>query len=498
MRKDYHILFIEDNKIEQQIFLQYMNYQKVPYKFTVAGSVKEAKEKIENSLFDVVISDYYLGDGIALDIFDLIKNVPIIVITGAGDEETAINAAKAGAYDYFVKTSNKNHLKLLPLTIDKAIEKSESEHKIKILSSALMSIYDSVVLMDVNRNVFYVNNSFQRMFGYKSTEIVDSSLDIIWKKDELDKFKDLISSEGNKTEGEFQNIRKDGSSLSVSISVSTIQDRLKNIVAIVCIIRDITESVKSREKLQNYSEGLELLVEDRTKKLEEARKFATIGETASMVGHDLRNPLQVIVNTLYLTRMKLNPEYAHKLKKPLNDEITGSLAKIDEQVEYMNKIVSDLQDYSKNITLDFRKTDFKKLISETINSLVVPSNIEIEIKNFSDLPEFVIDPGSMKRIMTNLISNSIQAMIDGGKITISGDIDEKFYFLSLTDQGGGIPQKFLSKLFTPLQTSKAKGLGLGLAVCKKFVDAHKGYINISNTESGIAVSIKIPIRKDNS
>ena len=496
MRKDYHILLVEDNKIEQQIFLQYMTYQKVPYKFTVAGSVKEAKKEIENNLFDVVITDYYLGDGIALDIFDLFKDVPIIVITGAGDEETAINAAKAGAYDYFVKTSNKNHLKLLPITIDKAIGKSESEHKIKILSSALMSIYDSVVLMDVNRNVFYVNNSFERMFGFSSDEIVDRSFDIIWKPDELKKFEQLIASEIQKTEGEFQNIRKNGSSLTVSISVSTIKDRLNNIVAIVCIIRDITESVKSREKLQNYSEGLELLVEDRTKKLEEARKFATIGETAAMVGHDLRNPLQVIVNTVYLARMKMDPEFSHKLKKPLSEELSDSLSKIDEQVEYMNKIVSDLQEYSRNIKLELKKTNFKKLLFETIGTLHVPSNIDIDIKNFSGLPEFYVDPGSMKRVMTNLLSNSVQAMVDGGKIEISGGTDEKFYYISLTDEGGGIPQKFLTKLFTPLQTSKAKGLGLGLAVCKKLIDAHNGIINISNNHSGISVNIKIPVRKE--
>ncbi len=473
-----------------------MNYQKVPYKFTVASSVQEAKKEIEVHLFDAVVTDYYLGDGIALDIFDFVKDVPIIVITGAGDEETAISAIKAGAYDYFVKTSNKNHLKLLPLTIDKAIGKSEAEHKIKILSSALMSIYDSVVLMDLNRNVFYVNSSFEKMFGFSSEDMIGNNLDNIWVKGELKKFTELISSDQSKNEGEFQNIRKDGSSLTTSVSVSTIKDRLNNLVAVVCIIRDITESVKSREKLVNYSEGLELLVEDRTKKLEEARKFATIGETAAMVGHDLRNPLQVIINNIYLAKMKMSPDFAHKLKKPLNEEILGSLEKIDEQVEYMNKIVSDLQDYSKNVNLDIRKTDFKKLLEYIVSTLQVPSNIDIKIKNFSGLPDFYIDSGSFKRVMTNLISNSIQAMIDGGKIEIAGGIDDKFYYINLTDEGGGIPEKFLAKLFTPLQTSKAKGLGLGLAVCKKLIDAHSGFINITNNHSGVSVNIKIPLRKE--
>jgi DNA-binding NtrC family response regulator len=123
------VLFVEDNKLEQQVFLQYMKFHKLPYEFSVAGSVAEAKDILSKERFDVAITDYFLGDGIALDLFDILNATPIIVITGAGDEETAIKAMKAGAYDYFVKSSNKNHLKLLPLTLDNAINRKRMRTK---------------------------------------------------------------------------------------------------------------------------------------------------------------------------------------------------------------------------------------------------------------------------------------------------------------------------------------------------------------------------------
>lgn len=500
------VLFVEDNKLEQQVFLQYMKFHKLPYEFSVAGSVAEAKDILSKERFDVAITDYFLGDGIALDLFEALAATPIIVITGAGDEETAIKAMKAGAYDYFVKSSNKNHLKLLPVTLENAISKKENEGKIKILSNALMSINDAVFITNLNDQIMYVNNSFTKIYGYSFAEVMGKGSGMIWKDDEYTAYKNLLHSEkhNKKFEGEFTNCRKDGTTFPISLSVSHIVDNFSNkIIAYVCIARDITENKKIREELKKYSEelkkysqGLEVKVDEQGRKLEEAKRFAAIGETATMVGHDLRNPLQVLVNTIFLAKMKLSPKFLEKNKNSVAETTTHTLQVFQEQVDYMNKIVSDLQDIARNIVVDWRDVNFKPYIEEIMTSISHPYDIKLHLQLSSNLSVIKLDQGLMKRVLTNLLTNAVQAMEKiSGDIMLSADIDGRNFVVKITDEGTGIPDNVQAKLFQPLVTSKAKGMGMGLSVCKRIVEAHGGQLTLENNrKKGAIAIIKIPLK----
>jgi len=498
------VLFVEDNKLEQQVFLQYMKFHKLPYEFLVAGSVAEAKEIIENQRFDVAITDYFLGDGIALDLFESLATIPIIVITGAGDEETAIKAMKAGAYDYFVKSSNKNHLKLLPLTLDNAIKQRENESKIKILSKALMSINDAVFITDINDNIIYVNNSFGKIYGFEFAEIMGRSSTAIWPEEEFQEYKNLLNSEKHhqKFEGEFTNCRKNGSKFPISLSVSHIRDGKHNsIVAYVCIARDITETKRIQlelknktEELQRYSQGLEIKVDEQSRKLEEAKRFSAIGETATMVGHDLRNPLQVLVNTIFLAKMKVAPKFLEKNKNSLMETVNHTLGVFQDQVDYMNKIVSDLQDLAKNIVADVRDVNFVPYIQEIIGSISHPPEIKLHLR--LDEPNLVekFDAALMKRVLTNLLNNAVQAMEKmSGDVVTKAAFEGDEFVIRISDEGTGIPDNVAPKLFQPLVTSKAKGMGMGLSVCKRIVDAHGGKLTLENNKKkGACAVIRLP------
>ena len=111
----YKVLLIEDNQIEQRMFQRFVETNSIPYDCVIAGSVSEARRVLGSEKFDIVISDHDLGDGTAFDILELAKNIPIIVVTGAGDEETAVKAWKAGAYDYLIKDVDQNYLKAIPI-----------------------------------------------------------------------------------------------------------------------------------------------------------------------------------------------------------------------------------------------------------------------------------------------------------------------------------------------------------------------------------------------
>src|ERR1700757_1363084 len=97
------ILVIEDDKIDQMAFKRFVKDENLSYNYAIAGSVSEAKRILDSERFDIVITDFFLGDGTAFDTFDLIKDTPIIIVTGAGNEEISIKAMKAGAYDYLIK-----------------------------------------------------------------------------------------------------------------------------------------------------------------------------------------------------------------------------------------------------------------------------------------------------------------------------------------------------------------------------------------------------------
>jgi DNA-binding NtrC family response regulator len=123
------VLMVEDNKADQMGFKLLVKENDLPYNYALAGSLSEAKKLLQCNRFDIIISDYFLGDGTAFDILNLKTDTPVIVITGAGDEEIAVRAMKAGAYDYLIKDIESNHLKVLPITVENAMKRKHAEEE---------------------------------------------------------------------------------------------------------------------------------------------------------------------------------------------------------------------------------------------------------------------------------------------------------------------------------------------------------------------------------
>ncbi len=115
------ILLIEDDRVDQAAFKRLVKKEGLPYDYAIAGSVSETIKMLSSEKFDIVVTDYLLGDGTAFDIFNFITDTPVILVTGAGDEEIAVKAMKAGAYDYLIKDPERNYLKVLSLTVENAL-----------------------------------------------------------------------------------------------------------------------------------------------------------------------------------------------------------------------------------------------------------------------------------------------------------------------------------------------------------------------------------------
>ncbi len=261
----------------------------------------------------------------------------------------------------------------------------------------------------------------------------------------------------------------------------------------VAFVRDISERKQVQKKLQNYSIVLEETVALRTAELKamqerllKAERLAAIGELAGMVGHDLRNPLQGIKNATYYLKRK-GPVISEYQSKEM-------LETIDKAIENANKIINDLLDYSREMHLEITDCRLSTLLEDTIRVIQVPDRIQIANRVLAET-QIMVDADKMMRVFVNLIKNAIDAMPDKGRLEITCRQTRDNVEISFADTGMGIPPEILQKLFTPLFTTKAQGMGFGLAICKRIIEAHGGVIGVeSEVNKGTKFTITLPIK----
>ena len=176
--------------------------------------------------------------------------------------------------------------------------------------------------------------------------------------------------------------------------------------------------------------------------------------------------------------MKSLPESVEK------EGLTESLATIENQVTYINKIVLDLQDFVKPLNPKVEEVDLRRLVEDAFMSINISENIKVLIAIEENLPQLVVDGYFIKRVLINLITNAIQAMPDGGTLTIKAIHENETACISVEDTGSGIPEEYRNKIFKPLFTTKSKGQGFGLAVCKRLVEAHNDASIVFESEVG--------------
>lgn len=258
--------------------------------------------------------------------------------------------------------------------------------------------------------------------------------------------------------------------------------------------QDITDLVEMREKLTFYSKHLEELVEEKSKQLKDAEKLITIGQTAGMVGHDIRNPLQSIDGAIYLAKEELRWLNCERHEKT---ELLEILNIIEDQIHYIDHIVADLQDFARTPVPQLKETNIQELIMESLVNAKIPENIEVRTIFPENPRTLTVDPVLIKRVTLNLVTNAVQAMPKGGKLTINVSCNEEAAHIYVEDTGVGIAEEQKPKIFTPLFTTKAKGQGFGLAVCKKLIEAQGGEIIFESEEGkGSRFTIKLPYTRE--
>ena len=212
-----------------------------------------------------------------------------------------------------------------------------------------------------------------------------------------------------------------------------------------------------------------------------------MGQLASGVGHELRNPLGVIKNAVYYIKTKVGTEDP-KLAKHLNI--------MEKEIANSNKIIGDLLGFSRTRPPAIVPSDMNKVVEDTLEVVEIPENMKLVKELGADLPHAMADPDQIQQVFVNLSLNAIQAMPEGGQLKIATRKKDDFIEVEFRDTGCGIPEENIQKLYDPFFTTKARGIGLGLAVTQGIIERHNGAIKVkSEVGKGTTFVVKLPAEK---
>ncbi|MGB2579804.1 signal transduction histidine kinase [Elusimicrobium simillimum] len=250
--------------------------------------------------------------------------------------------------------------------------------------------------------------------------------------------------------------------------------------------------LKAEKNLSDTNAILERKVEERTRALGRAtdalvkkERLAAIGELASIISHEIRNPLAVISNSSKLIKAIVGEENP-KLQKQFNI--------IDSEVRQANRIVEEVLGYARDRKQILTEVDLNTYVKELIATQPVPENIKVETLLDEQSAVIKIDAEEMKQALRNLIGNAVEVMPSGGTLNIGTKVGKKVVCICISDEGVGMGEDTLLKIFTPFFTTKARGTGLGLAVVKKAVGNNKGKMFVES-EKGSGTKFKIYLRR---
>jgi len=255
--------------------------------------------------------------------------------------------------------------------------------------------------------------------------------------------------------------------------VGTDRQRLDDLAEAINQILDIELAIM----LETYRE--DLMLKNRT-----AERLATIGQFAASIGHELRNPLGVMESSVFLLREHLGATAEEpKVRKHLD--------RIALEVKRSNKTIQDLLELARNRPPTRHSTDVRKLVASAIELTAVPATVEI-LTSIPPESTLDVDGDQLRQVLVNLITNSIQAMSGKGKVWLDVTREADATLLRVRDAGPGIAVEVRSRIFEALFTTKAKGSGLGLALCRRIVEAHGGSIVVEPTSEGASFLITVP------
>lgn len=243
-----------------------------------------------------------------------------------------------------------------------------------------------------------------------------------------------------------------------------------------CLANDVPRLLAVRQSLNTLIDLDLAIIEDAYQtefslRQQRIERLATIGQVSGGVAHELRNPLNVIKTSIY---------YLLHAKNPNPEKVTDHLQRIGRQVDLAEGVIAALSDFAKLPVPDLKPVAVADCIKEALHAESIPSNVELTVNCPPSSPEVLVDPKQVRIALSNLIRNARDAMPSGGRLSISATSAEGYVELAITDTGVGITAENLRHIMEPFYSTKARGIGLGLALSRAILDKNRGSLRVTS------------------
>ena len=403
------------------------------------------------------------------------------------------------AFSTLIEYNGKPALQAMFLDIDEHKKAQEvlikSEQRYRELANCLPEIiFDT----DVTGKITFFNQRAFEIIGFSPEELKKGMnvLSFVVPEEQEKAKENIAKSMTGKSPGttEYTLLRKNKSTFPALVRTNPIISETK-VKGMRGIVMDITDRKQLENKLEQYSKNLEELIETRTTELRKTQqqlvkseRLAAIGELAGIIGHDLRKPLTEINNSIHFLK-----ENGTSISDAQYREIWETIAKC---ISQSNKIINDLIDYSREIYLELQEKALRTLVLDALDFINIPENVKI-LNNVPEELYVKVDSDRITRVFINLIRNGIEAIQKEGSISINCKNTQDSVEISFKDTGAGISIEMLPKIFSPIITNKTQGVGFGLAICKRIIDAHSGTITIETEKGkGTTFTVTLPVKSN--
>lgn len=492
------ILIIDDNPADRELMMRRLR-KDFPYaEFVPLGRQADSIEALARNDYDMVLTDYQLNWGNGLWVLQMVKahnpHVPVVMFTGTGSEEVAVEGMKAGLSNYVLK-KNLDHL---PFAVQESLEKArlrkqyeETERRLKASEERYREVFEQglagICVSTAQGNILVCNAAFARMFGFSSIEEASRAniCDFYPTREACEAFLSLLRREKRLKYHEVELRRQDGEPIFVVGNVVGKFNERGELVEIKEYIFDNTEQKKMEAQFQHI------------------QKMESLGQLVSGIAHDFNNMLGGILGHTERSLGRIDQTH------PLYENLTH-IRNITERAARMTR---QLVAFSRRQVLEPKDIDVNRVISDLLEFIgkIVADHIEIVFTPDPTLKAIHADATQIEQVLLNLCINARDAMPDGGRLlieTCNTTLDNAFcrqhpqltpgeyVQLVVTDTGTGIDARAQERIFEPFFTTKepGKGTGLGLAMVHGIVGQHNGMIDVSSkVGKGTTFTLYFPV-----
>jgi two-component system nitrogen regulation sensor histidine kinase NtrY len=442
-----------------QAFVEYKQLKilKKPIKFSYMMALLMVTLLI---VFSATWFGFHLAKDITVPIKDLAEATSRIA---SGDLNFRIQMKAADEIGMLVQSFNQ-------MTGDLQVSRSELEQRKKYMEIVLKNVAAGVISINEKGKVSTINTSGEQMLEIKAEAVLEKDFSGVLPREYVGQIERLLDELKSSRKDSIERqvvVNLEGKSLSLLINLTTLKDEEGKSLGIVAVFDDLTQLIK-------------------------AQRMAAWREVARRIAHEIKNPLTPI----QLSAQRLRKRYLEKLQPDgaVFDECTRTIVK---QVEELKGMVNEFSNFARMPASQPTPNHLNEIIEETL-ALFQGSQKQVQFEfNPNDLPVLNIDRDQMKRVMINLIKNSLAAIENGGKIRIQTSYNPQLQTvrLEVSDDGCGIPDEDKERLFEPYFSTKKTGTGLGLAIVNAIISDHRGYIRVrDNKPRGTTFLIELPVR----